>query len=242
MMKRIAMITGASGGIGSAVARKFADVGYALVLVYRNNREAVERLVSSLPSGTDYVCVPCNLNDPSSVSVLVDETHRRLGTVSVLVNCAGVALPQKLFSDTTDDEYERIFDVNVLGAMRLTRLLSDDLRKQHGSIVNLSSMWGVVGASCEVLYSASKAAIIGFTKALAKELAPSDVTVNCVAPGFIPTAMNAHLSPEDVETFRMETPLNRLGTPEDVADAVYYLAQARFVTGQILCCDGGYTV
>ena len=103
-------------------------------------------------------------------------------------------------------------------------------------------MWGVAGGSCEALYSASKAAIIGFTKALAKELGPSGVTVNAVAPGLIPTAMNAHLSEEDLEAFRSETPLLRLGTPEDVADAVFYLAHARFVTGQILCCDGGYTI
>ena len=126
--------------------------------------------------------------------------------------------------------------------MRLTRLLTDDLRQNHGSIVNISSMWGVTGASCEVLYSASKAAVIGFTKALAKELAPSDVTVNTVAPGLIPTIMNANLSPEDLEAFRLDTPLNRLGTPEDVADAVLYLATARFVTGQVLCCDGGITI
>jgi 3-oxoacyl-[acyl-carrier protein] reductase len=241
-MKKIVMITGASGGIGSAVAQKYAAAGYALALVYRNNRDAIERLVSSLPSGTDYFCISCNLCDPSSVSDLIAETHRRLGAVSVLINCAGIALPQALFSDSTDAEYERIFSTNVLGTMRLTRLLSDDLRQNHGSIVNLSSMWGVSGASCEVLYSASKAAIIGFTKALAKELAPSDVTVNCVAPGFIPTAMNVHLSREDVEAFRLETPLCRLGTPEDVADAIFYLSHARFVTGQILCCDGGYTV
>ena len=126
--------------------------------------------------------------------------------------------------------------------MRLTRILSDDLRCNHGSVVNISSMWGVTGGSCEVLYSASKAALIGFTKALAKELAPSDVTVNTVAPGLIPTLMNAHLSKEDLALFRQETPLNRLGTPEDVADAVFYLSQARFVTGQVLCCDGGYTI
>lgn len=241
-MKKLVMITGASGGIGSAVALKYAEAGYALVLVYRNNREAIQRLVFSLPSGTQYLCSSCDLCDPASISDLIAETHRRLGTVSILINCAGIALPQKLFGDTTDAEYEQIFRTNVLGTMRLTRLLSDDLRKNHGSVVNLSSMWGVSGASCEVLYSASKAAIIGFTKALAKELAPSDVTINCVAPGFIPTAMNAHLSPEDVEAFRLETPLCRLGTPEDVADAIFYLSNARFVTGQILCCDGGYTV
>lgn len=242
MMKKIAFITGTSGGIGSAVARRFADAGYAVVLQYRKNRDAVDRLIRSLPDGADYLCVCGDLTDPVSVDELIFETHRRLGTVTVLVNCAGIALEQKLLTDTTDAEYIRIFDTNVLGMIRLTRLLTSDLRSNHGSAVNLSSVWGVTGASCEVLYSASKAAVIGFTKALAKELAPSDVTVNCVAPGFVPTAMNAHLSAADVEAFRLETPLNRLCTPEDVAEAVFYLAHARCVTGQVLCCDGGYTI
>ena len=241
-MKRIALITGASGGIGSAIALKLAEAGYSVVLQYRNNRESVERLIALLPPSTDYLCVPCDLRDTDSVRNLVSEIHLRFGSVSLLVNCAGVALPQKLFADTTDEEYDLIFDTNVRAVMRLTRLLTDDLRQNHGSIVNISSMWGVTGASCEVLYSASKAAVIGFTKALAKELAPSDVTVNTVAPGLIQTAMNAHLSPEDLEAFRLDTPLNRLGTPEDVADAVLYLATARFVTGQVLCCDGGITI
>ncbi len=241
-MKRIALITGASGGIGSAIALKLAEAGYSVVLQYRNNRESVERLIALLPSSTDYLCVPCDLRDADSVRNLVSEIHLRFGSVSLLVNCAGVALPQKLFADTTDEEYDLIFDTNVRAVIRLTRLLTDELRQNHGSIVNVSSMWGVTGASCEVLYSASKAAVIGFTKALAKELAPSDVTVNTVAPGLIQTAMNAHLSPEDLEAFRLDTPLNRLGTPEDVADAVLYLAAARFVTGQVLCCDGGITI
>ncbi len=241
-MKPIALITGASGGIGSAIALKFAEAGYAVVLQYRSNLDAAETCISSFPQGTDYLCMSCDLDDAASTSDFVNEIRKRMGAVSVLVNCAGIALPQKLFSDTTDDDYTRVFTTNVLGTLRLTRLLTDDLRKTHGAVVNLSSMWGVSGASCEVLYSASKAAIIGFTKALAKELAPSDVTVNCVAPGFVPTRMNQHLSEADAEAFRLDTPLQRLGTPQDIADAVFYLSQARFVTGQVLCCDGGFTL
>lgn len=241
-MKRIALITGASGGIGAAIAKRFAAAGFALVLQYNKNREAAETLIRSLPDGTDYLCVPCDLCDAGSVSELIDAAHKRLGKVSVLVNCAGVALPQKLFSDTTDAEYDYVFDTNVRGTLRLTRLLLDDLRETQGAIVNISSVWGMTGGSCEVVYSASKAALIGFTKALAKELAPSGVTVNAVAPGLVPTAMNAHLSTEELDAFRQETPLNRLGTPEDVADAVLYLAGARFVTGQVLCCDGGINI
>lgn len=241
-MKQIALITGASGGIGSAIAAKFAVSGYAVVLQYNTNHAAVENLIASFPADTDYLCLSCDLTDSDAIQTMVSEIHRRIGTISVLVNCAGVALKQKLFSETTDAEYRLIFDTNVRSMIQLTRLLSEDLLRNHGAVVNISSMWGVSGASCEVLYSASKAAVIGFTKALAKELAPSDVTVNAVAPGLIQTAMNQHLSKADLDAFCAETPLNRLGTPEDVAEAVFYLATARFVTGQVLCCDGGYTM
>ncbi|MBQ2201649.1 MAG: SDR family oxidoreductase [Clostridia bacterium] len=241
-MKQIALITGASGGIGSAIAAKFAVSGYAVVLQYNTNHAAVENLIASFPADTDYLCLSCDLTDSDSIQTMVSEIHRRIGTISVLVNCAGVALKQKLFPETTDAEYRLIFDTNVRSMIQLTRLLSEDLLRNHGAVVNISSMWGVSGASCEVLYSASKAAVIGFTKALAKELAPSDVTVNAVAPGLIQTAMNQHLSKADLDAFCAETPLNRLGTPEDVAEAVFYLATARFVTGQVLCCDGGYTM
>ena len=241
-MKQIALITGASGGIGSAIAAKFAVSGYAVVLQYNTNHAAVENLIASFPADTDYLCLSCDLTDSDAIQTMVSEIHRRIGTISVLVNCAGVALKQKLFPETTDAEYRLIFDTNVRSMMQLTRLLSEDLLRNHGAVVNISSMWGVSGASCEVLYSASKAAVIGFTKALAKELAPSDVTVNAVAPGLIQTAMNQHLSKADLDAFCAETPLNRLGTPEDVAEAVFYLATARFVTGQVLCCDGGYTM
>ena len=241
-MKNIVLITGASGGIGSAVALKFISEGYPVVLQYCRNKASIDRLAASFPKDAAYLCVRCDLTDANDVTRLIAEPHRRLGTVSVLVNCAGVALPQAPFCDTTDEAYDRGFDLNVRGTMRLTRELYDDLRDNAGSVVNLSSIWGVSGGSCEVVYSASKAAIIGFTKSLARELAPSGVTVNCVAPGMIPTAMNAHLSDADTEAFRLDTPLGRLGTPQDVADAVFYLANAAFVTGQVLCCDGGYTV
>ncbi len=241
-MNRIALITGASGGIGSAIAKKFAEAGYSVAMQYHSDRESAELVAESLPEETDYLCVSCDFRDSESIDAMIDTIHTRLGTVSVLINCAGVALVQKLFSDTTDDEYDFIFDTNVRGTLHLTRKLVDDLRLNRGSTVTVSSMWGISGASCEVLYSASKAALIGFTKSLAKELAPSDVTVNAVAPGLVPTEMNAHLSKEDLDAFCAETPLNRLGTPEDVADAVFFLSQARFITGQILCCDGGCTI
>lgn len=241
-MKKTVLITGASGGIGAAIAKRFAESGYAVVLQYRTGSENAQKTAASFPDGTVSLCAFCDLNDPQSIDALLETVHRRVGSISALVNCAGTALPQKLFIDTTDEEYDRVFHTNVRGTVRITRAFCDDIRANRGSIVNIASMWGVTGGSCEVLYSASKAAVIGFTKALAKELAPSGVTVNCVAPGLIDTPMNAHLPKEAIDAFAAETPLGRIGMPEDVADAALYLAEAGFVTGQVLCCDGGYTI
>ncbi len=234
------LITGASGGIGSEIAKRFAADGYAVALQYYRNRQGALDAAATFPDGTPYLFVQADLNDPNDVRSLAETIRQRLGTVSVLVNCAGIALPQKLFCDTTDKECAQVFGANVFGTMRVTKAFLDDLRENRGSVVNLSSIWGVGGGSCEVVYAASKAAIIGFTKALAKELGPSGVTVNCVAPGLIDTAMNAHLSRDAIDAFCAETPLGRLGTTTDVADAVLSLAKLRFITGQVLCCDGGY--
>lgn len=239
---RIAFISGASGGIGAAIATHFAQQGYSLVLPYYMHRETLLETVKTFPKGTQYLIKQLDIRDFDAVSEAIRDVHRRLGVVSVLVNCAGVAARQMLFSDTTEKEYEGIFDVNVKGTMNLSRALIDDLRTTEGAIVNVSSMWGISGGSCEVLYSSSKAAIHGFTKSLAKELAPSNVRVNCVAPGFIPTRMNAHLDADVVEAIRQETPLLRLGTPRDVAECVSFLATQSFLTGTILACDGGLTM
>ena len=151
-------------------------------------------------------------------------------------------MKQTLFSDTDDTDMEKVFQTNVFALMRITRILIDDLRSTGGNIVNISSMWGITGASCEVIYSASKAAVIGFTKSLAKELAPSGVRVNAVAPGFIPTDMNSNLSEEDKESFRSSIPLERFGTPEDVASAVSFLSNAGYMTGQTISVDGGVVI
>lgn len=241
-MKKTILVTGASGGIGSAVAQCFANAGYAVVLQYHTNRENAQKAADAFPEDVQYLSVSCDLCDCYDVERMKQIVHTHIGPISVLINCAGVALPQMLFTDTTDAAYSKIFETNVHGMILVTRAFCDDLRAAHGSVVNLSSVWGVTGGSCETLYSASKAAVIGFTKALAKELAPSDVTVNCVAPGWIATNMTAHLSSEDLAAYLLDTPLGRVGTPEEVAQAIFYLAHARYVTGQVLCCDGGYTI
>ena len=181
--------------------------------------------------------------DEAAVARLFAAVRERFGPVDVLVNNAGVALPQQLLTDCSTADWDRLFAVNVRGAFLCCRAaLPDMVRRQRGSIVNISSVWGVVGGSCETPYSASKAALIGLTRALAKEVAPSGVRVNCVAPGYIETEMNAALSEADRAAIRQETPLGVPGAPEDVAAAVAFLAleESRFITGQVLRCDGGW--
>ena len=238
---RTALITGASGAIGSEIARALAGLDYAVALHYHRNKEAVTALFAELKeAGFQALCVRADLRHAVDVNRMAAMIHERLGKVSALVNNAGAALPQRLLTDCSEADYEYVFDVNMRGVVHCTKaVIPDMLALGQGAIVNISSVFGVVGGSCEVLYSASKAAVIGFSKALAKELAPSDIRVNCVTPGFVPSAMNTHLSPEAVELLRQETPLQCLGTPDDVAQAVCYLIQAPFVTGQVIGVDGG---
>lgn len=242
MQKPIALVTGASGGIGSAIAKRLAADGFAVVLHSYSHMEIAKNAAHSFPENADYLIVSCDLTNPLETERMISFIHSSFGKVSILVNCAGVAIPQKLFTETTDQEFDKIFQLNVSAMMRLTRLLLNDIRTNSGSIINISSMWGLTGASCEVIYSASKAAVIGFTKALAKELAPSGVTVNAIAPGFVQTEMNAHLSADERESFRQSTPLERFGAPEEIAEAVSYLVGAHFMTGQVLSVDGGIVI
>ena len=224
-MNPIVLITGASGAIGAAAARCFADHGYAVALQYRTHAFAAQQTTAAFPSGTPHLCVYCDLNSACSVAEMRKEVYARLGKISVLVNCAGTALPQTLLTDTTDADYDTVFETNVNGVIRATKAFANDLRQNRGAIVNLSSIWGVVGGSCEALYTASKAAVIGLTKALAKELGPSGIRVNCVAPGWIESPMNAHLSDEARKAFAADTPLGRIGKPEEVAEAIRFLQE-----------------
>lgn len=224
------MVTGASGAIGAAIARELAAHGNTVVCHYNKHS----------PVCATGLCFPvqADLRHESEVGRMFDDIEERFGGVDILVNGAGVALPQKLITETTIKDFDELFSVNVRGMFLCARLsLPHMIRQKWGRIINISSIWGVAGGSCEVAYAASKAAVVGLTKALADETAPSGVTVNCVAPGVIDTPMNAHLN---MAALARETPLGRVGAPDDVAAAVGYFARAGFVTGQVLVVDGGY--
>ena len=245
MSEKIALVTGASGGIGQAIARRLADEGFSLCLHYHKNEQAAKALAAALNAqGVRAVALAADLADEAQAAALVAECEKTLGAVDVLVNNAGIS-KQGLLTDLSAADWRQMFGVHVDGAFYLSRaVLPAMIRKKAGRIIQISSMWGISGGSCEVAYSAAKAALIGFTKALAKEVGPSGITVNCVAPGVIDTPMNAHLSSDDLAALADETPLCRIGTPAEVANAVAFFAgdQSAFITGQVLAVDGGITV
>lgn len=244
-MNKTVLVTGASGGIGGACARLFAAEGYKVAIHFNSDRASAENLKNELcANGYTAMCVQADLQCENQVNTMVAEVEKTLGEISVLINNAGVA-QQKLFTYTTRQDYDLLFGVNILGTVNCSRaVLPAMIRNKCGRIINISSMWGVCGASCEVLYSASKAAVIGFTKALAKEVGPSGITVNCIAPGVINTKMNSHLSEDDIAALSDETPLCRIGEPHEIADAVLFFAsdRASFITGQTLSADGGFVI
>lgn len=240
---KIALVTGASGVIGGACAKALAQKGYALALQYHDRPERAQALVDSLPAGTPLLLQAADITREKDVTELFRAIETRLGRIDLLVNCAGIALPQKVLLDVTEEEMDRVYTVNVKGAMLLTKAaIPHMLRKEGGSMVHISSLWGLTGGSCEAVYSASKGALNAFVKAMAKELAPARIRVNAVAPGLVPSPMNAALTEKDLDVFRQDTPLGELITPEQVAEAVCYLVDAKMVTGQILSVDGGIVI
>lgn len=238
------LITGSSRGIGAATARAFARAKYSVAINYNKSREAARQLADELSReyGADCLAFYGNTADSESVREMFKNIRSQLGEVDVLINNAGVS-NQKLFTDITDDDWRETLGVSLDGAFYCSReALPHMIRQKSGVIINISSMWGEVGASCEVHYSAAKAGIIGLTKALAKEVAPSGIRVNCIAPGVIMTDMMKSFDEETIEELRLETPLERLGTPDDIAEAAMFLASERasFITGQILGVNGGF--
>ena len=238
------LITGASGGIGSACAKIFAENGFRVFVHYNKNKEKAFSVCDLLKQGgADAVPMHADLTDSVQVGKMFDEIAAHYGSIDVLINNAGIA-QQKLFTDITEAEWDNLFNVNVKGMYLCTKLaLPSMINKKSGSIVNISSMWGITGASCEVHYSAAKAAVIGFTKALAKEVGPSGIRVNCIAPGAVYTEMNSALTKEDIDALCDETPLGRIATCDEIAKAVYYMAVVdSFSTGQVLSPNGGLVI
>lgn len=240
-----AIITGASRGIGRATAKLFAMRGYNAVICYNNSKAEADALCDELKrEGFSAITYKVDVSKSIEVAALFNDVYEHFGSIDVLVNNAGVC-SFGLLTDVTDEEFDRVNGINYNGTFYCSREAVKYMLKEHkGSIVNVSSMWGICGSSCESVYSASKAAVIGLTKSLAKELGPSGIRVNCVAPGVIKTEMNACLSDETMNELSESTPLCRIGTPDEVAEAIYYLASdgASFITGQILSVDGGFGI
>ncbi len=239
------LITGASRGIGREIAIKFASEGYDVVLNYNSSESKAKEIAKQIEKlGVKCLTIKADVSIESKVLEMVELALKEFGRIDVLVNNAGVAL-SKLFQLTTTDEIARVFGVNTFGVINCAKAVVPSMvSEKAGKIINISSIWGKVGASMETIYSASKGAVIAFTMALAKELAPSGISVNCVCPGVIDTDMLLEYSETDKKELKEQTPLNRLGTPQDVANAVYFLASdnATFITGQVITVDGGFAL
>lgn len=234
-----ALVTGAGKGIGKECVYELVKMGYRVFLNYNKSENEAKKISDE----TGAVIIRADISKSDEVRKMADFIHKNYGRIDVLVNNAGIA-QQKMFTDITEKDWDNIFNVNIKGMFLVTKAFADDMIfKKSGKIINVSSMWGVTGASCEVHYSASKAAVIGFTKALAKELGPSGICVNCVAPGVIDTDMNKNLTKEDYASLCEETPLGRIGKAEEVAKTIAFLADdASFITGQVINVDGGMVI
>ena len=238
---RCVLISGGDRGIGEAAARAFYAAGYRVAVLYHSNADAAAALEKQLPG---VLAVQCDVASRASCELAFRTVEQALGRVDVLVSNAGIA-QQKLFTDITPEEWQRMLDVNLSGAFHLCQLaLPGMIRRKAGRILTVSSMWGQTGGSCEVHYSAAKAGLIGLTKALAKEEGPSGITVNCVAPGVIDTDMMAAFTAEDKAALAEETPVGRLGTAEEVAKLLVFLAgeDAGYITGQVFGVNGGLVI
>ena len=234
------LITGGSRGIGREMVRLFAKEGYRVAFTYKSSFEAAEKLANE----TGALAIAADSASEKDVISAVNETVRQLGKIDCLINNAAVS-SFSVFTDISLDEWNDMLAVNLTGAFLYSKaVIPDMLKRKQGRIINVTSMWGIVGSSCEVHYSAAKAGLIGMTKALAKELGPSGITVNAIAPGVINTDMNKALTKEDMDVLIEETPLMRIGETSDVANAALFLAGegASFITGEVLNVSGGYVI
>ncbi|MBS6444743.1 MAG: 3-oxoacyl-ACP reductase FabG [Ruminococcus sp.] len=233
----LALVTGGSKGIGEAICKQLANDGYTVIVNYNSSKINAQKVAKDI-NGYSYKADVSNLQE---VKTMVDYIIQNFGSIDLLVNNAGISVIG-LFHQVSKEDAKRILDINLNGVLNCTsEVVKHMISKKSGNIINISSMWGEIGGSCEVHYSATKSAIIGFTKALAKEVGLSGIRVNCVSPGVIDTSMNSHLSQEDLNSLKEEIPLYRLGTPQDVANVVSFLAsnRASYITAQDIAVNGG---
>lgn len=244
-MKKTVIITGASKGIGAATAILFARKNYNVVINYNDSYQQAKLLTSSLSEqGYSVMMIKANVANKLETDLLIKETVYKFGSVDVLINNAGVSVTG-LITDIDEFDSDRIFDINLKGVYNCCKSVVPQMVEQKcGKIINISSMWGETGASCEVAYSAAKAGVIGLTKALAKELAPSGITVNSITPGLIDTSMNANIPVEDLNAFVEDIPLGRMGSADEIAATALFLASsgADYITGQVIGVNGGYVM
>lgn len=241
----VAVITGAGKGIGRAIALRLAKDGYKIAVCYNNSKEKAEKVAEDIiAAGGNARTFQLDITDSRNANSVIADIENNFGEIAVLVNNAGIA-EQSLFTDITDEMWRKMIDTNLGGAFYCARaVLPFMIHRKKGKIINIASIWGETGGSCEVHYSAAKAGLIGMTKALAKEVGPSGITVNCVSPGVILTDMTSHFDEATMNELKDETPLGRIGTPEDVAGAVSFLASADsdFITGQDIAVNGGMNI
>ena len=242
---RVAVVTGGASGIGEAIVRALCRDGFSVAINYNSSEAQALALASELSvNGSNVITIKADVSSSSDVNKMMETVKEELGTPEILINNSGIA-QQKLFTDITDEDWNRMIEVNLTGVFNTCRaVLPFMIHEKKGRIINISSMWGQVGASCEVHYSAAKAGVIGLTKALAQEVAPSGITVNCVAPGAVDTKMMSSFSAEDKAALCEEIPLGRIGDAEEIAETVAFLVsdKSSYITGQVIGVNGGMVI
>ena len=242
-MKNVIIVTGGSRGIGANVVKSLAKDCDKVILNYNKSEEFAKQIQKELEKENIKIDIfKADVSKKADVLAMIEYVIEKYNKVDVLINNAGIS-QEKLFTDISDEEWKRIMDVNLNSVYYCTKaVIPYMIQKKCGCIINISSIWGVTGGSCEVGYSTSKAAIIGFTKALAKEMGPSNIRINCIAPGIIDTDMNKNLNETDIEAIKDEIPLNRIGLTEDIAKCVKWLIEDNYTTGQVININGGWYI
>ena len=245
-MKKTVLVTGGAKGIGKQISKDFAHLGYNVCINYNSSENDAIKLKDELANlGYSVLICKADISKKDEVEKMINMIINTFGSIEVLVNNAGIC-NYDLFTDISDDDIKNIIDINLLGTINVTKevLNKSMIKNKTGNIINISSVWGMVGASCEVIYSMTKAGIIGFTKALAKEVAMSNIRVNAVAPGVINTEMISNLDEEEINSLKEEIPLNKIGKLEDVSNVVTFLAsdKAQYITGQVISPNGGFVI